>query len=159
MPSTCNLVTKQDFFPPPCFLHETSACRYSLEEGGSSQAGEFVHLQLNLDLLVQFSFSRPPPLPHLIPLIVWFVRALFKHLIQLPNYSNEQVNLMLRWMRDEVIVLATLSLCIFHFCTSSVIRSGFLYCTSNLFFYTRCTEEGRGKRRGMKGMKRAFNYS
>jgi len=38
---------------------------------------------------------------------------------------------MLRCMIDEVIVLATLNLCVFHFCTSSVIRSGFLYCTSN----------------------------
>lgn len=43
-------------------------------------------------------------------LTVGFVRALFKHLIQLPNCSKEQISLMLCCMIDGVIVLVLLNL-------------------------------------------------
>lgn len=45
-PSTYNFVTKWGFFSHWIFLLEALACRCSLEEGGSAQTREFVHLQL-----------------------------------------------------------------------------------------------------------------
>lgn len=61
---------------------------------------------------------------------------------------------MLRCMIDEVMVLAMLNLCVFHFCTSRVIRSGFLHYTSNHF--SSILDIWEGKEEDHEGSEKSF---